>query len=54
MIFGRGGGGGIVNRVLKRPTLNAIRQMTASGDGFGGFRLTGDLDQPVSRRWACA
>ncbi len=47
MIFGRGGGGGIVNRVLKRPSLNAARQLTASGDGFGGYRLTGDVDQPL-------
>jgi len=46
MIFGRGGGGGIVNRVLKRPSLNPARGATASGDGFGGFRLTGDIDQP--------
>ena len=47
MIFGRGGGGGIVNRVLKRPSLNPSRQAMASGDGFGGFRLTGDVDQPL-------
>ena len=47
MIFGRGGGGGIVNRVLKRSSLGAYRQGTLSGDGFGGFRLTGDLDQPL-------
>src|SRR6185503_17975420 len=47
MIFGRGGGGGIVNRVLKRPSLQTYRQATASGDGFGGFRLTGDVDQPL-------
>ena len=47
MIFGRGGGGGIVNRVLKRPSLNPARAATASGDGFGGFRLTGDVDQPL-------
>jgi catecholate siderophore receptor len=47
MIFGRGGGGGIVNRVLKRPTLSAARAATASGDGFGGYRLTGDVDQPL-------
>jgi len=45
MIFGRGGGGGIVNRVLKRPSFNAYRQASGSGDGFGGFRLTGDVDQ---------
>ncbi len=47
MIFGRGGGGGIVNRVLKRASLNRYRELTGSGDGFGGFRLTGDIDQPL-------
>jgi catecholate siderophore receptor len=47
MIFGRGGGGGIDTRVLKRPTLSAARAATASGDGFGGYRLTGDVDQPL-------
>ena len=37
MIFGRGGGGGIVNRVLKRPSLRPYRSTTASGDGWGGM-----------------
>jgi catecholate siderophore receptor len=48
MIFGRGGGGGIVNRVLKRPTFSASREVTASADNWGALRLTGDLDQPLS------
>jgi catecholate siderophore receptor len=48
MIFGRGGGGGVINRVLKKPSFNAYRGLTASGDGWGGFRLTTDLDQPLS------
>src|SRR4051794_35811932 len=47
MIFGRGGGGGIVNRVLKRPSLTDGRSFTASGDGFGGYRVTGDVDQSL-------
>ena len=47
MIFGRGGGGGVVNRVLKRPSFNPYRNLTGSGDGFGGFRLSGDVDQPL-------
>jgi catecholate siderophore receptor len=47
MIFGRGGGGGIVNRVLKRPTLAPSRALTASADGWGDVRLTGDIDQPL-------
>ena len=48
MIFGRGGGGGIINRVLKRPTLTESRAFTASADNWGDFRLTGDVDQPLS------
>ena len=48
MIFGRGGGGGIVNRVLKRPTLAPYRELTGSADAWGDFRFTGDVDQPLS------
>jgi len=48
MIFGRGGGGGIVNRVLKRPSLTPYRALTASADNWGDVRLTGDIDQPLS------
>ena len=48
MIFGRGGGGGIINRVLKRPTLSPYRELTASADNWGDVRLTGDIDQPLS------
>jgi catecholate siderophore receptor len=48
MIFGRGGGGGIINRVLKRPTFAASRALTGSADNWGGLRFTGDVDQPLS------
>jgi catecholate siderophore receptor len=48
MIFGRGGGGGIVNRVTKRSSLNEYRQVIGSVDSFGGFRLNGDIDQPLT------
>ena len=47
MIFGRGGGGGIVNRVMKRPSLGTYRELTTAGDDYGGFRLTGDVDQSL-------
>jgi catecholate siderophore receptor len=47
MIFGRGGGGGIVNRVTKRSSLGTYRQLVAAGDSYGGVRLTGDVDQPL-------
>ncbi|MEA3009288.1 MAG: catecholate siderophore receptor [Sphingomonadales bacterium] len=47
MIFGRGGGGGIVNRVTKRSGFKTYREFAAQGDSEGGVRLTGDLDQPL-------
>ena len=47
MIFGRGGGGGIVNRVTKRSSLGTYRQLVAAVDSEGGLRFTGDIDQPL-------
>ncbi|MBA3676683.1 MAG: TonB-dependent siderophore receptor [Sphingosinicella sp.] len=47
MIFGRGGGGGVVNRVTKRSSLNPYREFAISGDSEGGYRLTEDVDQPL-------
>ena len=49
MIFGRGGGGGIVNRVTKRSSLNPYREFSLSGDSEGGVRVTGDVDQPLGQ-----
>jgi len=48
MIFGRGGGGGIINRVSKRASLAPVRDFVLSGDSWGGYRLTADLDQPLT------
>ena len=48
MIFGRGGGGGIVNRVTKRSSLGTNREILLSGDSYGGVRVTGDFDQPLA------
>ncbi|MCL6742027.1 TonB-dependent siderophore receptor [Sphingomonas sp. RB56-2] len=47
MIFGRGGGGGVVNRVTKRGAPAAFENFAASGDSEGGFRLTGDVNEPL-------
>ena len=48
MIFGRGGGGGVVNRVIKRPTFGEVREALTSTDNYGGIRLTGDVDHALS------
>ncbi|AMO73171.1 TonB-dependent receptor [Sphingorhabdus sp. M41] len=48
MIFGRGGGGGIINRVVKSPIADRqFGEATASVDSFGAFYLSGDLNLPV-------
>ena len=49
LIFGRGGGGGVINRVAKAPEFNQARTDLAGGiDSFGGWSLAADLDQPLS------
>jgi catecholate siderophore receptor len=48
MIFGRGGGGGVLNRVLKKPSFNVARGATVAGDSWGARRFTADFDQPFS------
>jgi len=47
MIFGRGGGGGVVNRVTKRSSGNAYNEFSIGADSEGGYRLTGDVDLPI-------
>ncbi|RDC59184.1 Ferrichrysobactin receptor [Alteripontixanthobacter maritimus] len=49
LIFGRGGGGGVVNRVSKRASLGTpVAAFDGSVDSFGAFALTGDVGTPVS------
>ena len=49
MIFGRGGGGGIVNRVTKRASFGDYREALTSTDSSGGLRLAGDFDQSLGQ-----
>jgi len=48
MMFGRGGGGGVVNRVTKEAQFQPIRQGSVQAGGYGHKRLAADLDQPVN------
>jgi catecholate siderophore receptor len=52
LIFGRGGGGGVVNRVAKEAGLSRIREFTVAGGSFRNARLTGDFDQPLNQKLA--
>lgn len=48
LLFGRGGGGGIVNRVTKRPDLDGdFIGYSAAVDTFGAYSVSGDLNYQV-------
>jgi catecholate siderophore receptor len=51
MIFGRGGGGGVVNRVMKEAG-SRVREFTVTGGSFMNRRFTGDFGQPLGRKAA--
>lgn len=48
MIFGRGGGGGVINRVTKEANFSPLREVTLTGGSFYNRRITGDFDQPFN------
>ncbi len=48
MIFGRGAGGGVVNRVIKSASATPVRELTFEGGSFDQRRATADFDQPLS------
>ena len=48
LLFGRGGGGGVINRVSKAPDLaRRLGALSAGVDSFGAFALAADLNQPL-------
>lgn len=49
LLFGRGGGGGVINRVSKTPDLDRVKgQLNANIDSFGAFALAADINQPLA------
>jgi catecholate siderophore receptor len=52
MMFGRGGGGGVVNRVTKEAGFAPVHEFTLLGGSYGNKRFTADLDQPLSDKVA--
>ena len=54
LLFGRGGGGGIINRVSKTPSFGGSEfsgpaaTLMASGDSFGAWSLAGDIGARLS------
>jgi catecholate siderophore receptor len=52
MTFGRGGGGGVVNRVTKEAGFQPIHEVNLHAGSYGRKRFAGDFDQPVGTKLA--
>src|SRR5258708_365011 len=52
MIFGRGGAGGVINRVTKEACFAPLREFTLQGGSFGHKRIAADFDQPLGDKLA--
>ena len=48
MMFGRGGGGGVVNRVTKEASETPFGEITALGGSYGNKRVAADVNQPIT------
>lgn len=52
MIFGRGGGGGVINRVTKEAVFSPLGELYLQGGSFSGKRIAGDFGQPLNDKFA--
>jgi catecholate siderophore receptor len=52
LIFGRGGGGGVINRVTKEADFSRTREITLAGGSFRNRRVAGDFAQPLGDKVA--
>jgi catecholate siderophore receptor len=52
MIFGRGGAGGVVNRVTKIAESDASQEISVQGGMFGNRRLTAGVNHPLNNKVA--
>jgi len=52
MVFGRGGGGGVINRVTKDAGFTPLHEVTLEGGSFSNKRIAADLNQPFGDKVA--
>ncbi len=52
MIFGRGGAGGVINRVPKEAGFGPHHEVSLQGGSFGNKRATADVNQPLGEHAA--
>jgi len=53
MIFGRGGAGGVVNRVSRQPNWERVREVTLQGGSWDNRRASFDLGDAATDGFAC-
>jgi catecholate siderophore receptor len=52
MIFGRGGAGGVINRVTKEAGFAPLREVDLQGGTYGNKRVTADVNQALGEKFA--
>ncbi len=52
LIFGRGGAGGVINRVTKEAGFAPLHEVTLEGGSFGNKRFAADFNQPLGDKVA--
>jgi catecholate siderophore receptor len=52
MTFGRGGGGGVINRVTKEAIFQPVHEVSVQGGTYGRKRVAADIDQPLGAHLA--
>jgi len=52
LVFGRGGGGGVLNRVTKEASFAPSREITVQGGSFADLRAAADINQPINDKFA--
>ncbi len=52
MIFGRGGSGGVINRVTKQANWDSGRELSFQGGSFNRKRITADINQVINDKVA--
>jgi catecholate siderophore receptor len=52
LIFGRGGGGGVINRVTREADFTRTRELSLTGGSFYNRRVAGDFAQPFGEKVA--
>ncbi len=52
LIFGRGGGGGVVNQVTKEAMFGSLREVDLQGGSDSNQRMTADFNQPLNDKVA--